>query len=72
MEKIQSGFTPGGEYYNRLDGSSPFRLPEAAQSIRLRSWAIHDFIMGEPFTGVTMYKRIGNPSQIRTNKNCQW
>jgi len=72
MEKIQSGFTPGGEYYNRLDGSSPFRLPEAAQSIRLRSWAIHDFIMDEPFTGVTMYKRIGNPSQIRTSKNCQW
>lgn len=72
MENIQSRFMPGGEYFARLDGSSPFRLPEAAQSIRLRSWAIHDLIMDEPFTDVTMYKRIGSPSQIRTSKDCQW
>ena len=72
MERIQSGFTPGGEYYNLLDGSSPFRLPGATQSIRLRSWAIHDLIMDEPFTNVTMYRRIGSPSQIRTSENCYW
>ncbi len=72
MERIQSGFTPGGEYDNLLDGSSPFRLPGATQSIRLRSWAIHDLIMDEPFTDVTMYRRIGSPSQIRTSENCYW
>ncbi len=72
MERIQSGFLPGGEYYDRLNGSSPFRMPAAAQSIRLRSWAIHDQIMDEPFTGITMYKRIGSPAQLRTSINCQW
>lgn len=72
MEKIQSGFTLDGEYSKRLDGSSPFRLPEAAQSIRLRSWAIHDLIMDEPFTDVTMYKRIGSLSKISTSINCRW
>ena len=72
MEQIQAGFQPGGELRQHLDDSTPFRSPKAADSIRLRSWAIHDGILGEPFTDVTMYKRIGKPAGIDTAPNCEW
>jgi hypothetical protein len=72
MERIQKGFMPGGELLDRLDGSNPFRQPNAAGSIRLRSWAIHDGILGEPFTNVTMYKRIGKSAGLSTCANCPW
>src|SRR6476620_10608749 len=42
MEHIHRGFQEGGEYCGRLDGSTPFRSSQAADSVRLRSWAIHD------------------------------
>ncbi len=66
MERIERGFAPGGDLRAKLDGSTPFRPPEAVHSIRLRSWAIHDGILGEPFTGVTMYKRVGQHAGVRT------
>ena len=66
MERIERGFAPGGDLRAKLDGSTPFRQPEAVGSIRLRSWAIHDGILGEPFTGVTMYKRVGQQAGVRT------
>ena len=72
MERIQRGFDPGGDLLEQLDGSTPFRQPEAANSIRLRSWAIHDGIMGEPFQNVTMYKQIGKFANISTCSECQW
>lgn len=72
MEYIQGGFTKKGELTAKLDGSTPFRSPSAAKSIRLRSWAIHDGIMGEPFTNVTMYKRIGKSAGLRTCDDCDW
>ena len=72
MEDIEIGFNPGGELIARLDGSTPFRNPQAAQSCRLRSWAIHDGILGEPFTNVTMYKRIGLSANIITCPNLVW
>lgn len=71
MEKIQDEFQPGGELSARLDGS-PFRSLDALNSVRLRSWAIHDGILGKPFSGVTMYKRIGKPADITTFQNSQW
>ena len=71
MEAIHAGFQPGGEYHH-LDGSNPFRSADAANSIRLRSWAIHDGILGEPFTDVTMYKRIGKHAEISTTPGCEW
>jgi hypothetical protein len=58
MAWIDREFAPEGELFKRLDGSTPFRQPEAARSIRGRSWAIHDGILGEPFTGIKMYKRV--------------
>lgn len=72
MEAIQLGFESGGELSRKLDGSSPFRPPHAANSIRLRSWAIHDGILGEPFTNVTMYKRVGKTAGLNTAPGCEW
>ncbi|RCK75765.1 MAG: hypothetical protein ANABAC_1056 [Anaerolineae bacterium] len=72
MERIQQGFSAGGDLLAKLDNSTPFRKPEAAQSIRLRSWAIHDGILGEPFNNVTMYKYIGKSAAINTCGECPW
>lgn len=72
MESIHAGFQPGGDLFAALDGSTPFRTPEAAASIRKRSWAIHDGILGEPFTNVTMYKIVGRFAGLDTAKGCKW
>lgn len=72
MDSIQAGFQEGGELRKRLDGSSPFRSPQAADSLRLRSWAIHDGILGEPFTNVTMYKMVGKSAGINTTPGTRW
>lgn len=72
MEKIDAGFHRDGELHELLDGSSPFRAGWMADSIRGRSWALHDGIMGEPFTDVTMYKRIGEHAGITTFPNAVW
>ena len=66
MEEIDAGFQEGGRMIARLDGSTPFRRPGSEGTIRSRSWAIHDGILGETFTGITMYKDIGRTSGIRT------
>ena len=72
MEQIQSGFSPSGDLIEKLDSSSPFRNPEFSSSIRLRSWAIHDNILGEPFSEVTMYKYVGEKAGINTCFDCTW
>jgi acetoin utilization protein AcuC len=72
MERIQSGFSTGGDLLPLLDRSTPFRCPEAAGRIRLRSWAIHDGILGEPFNNVTMYKHIGKSAGVSTCGECNW
>ncbi len=71
MERIHNGFAEGGEFASKLDGSA-FRRKEAEGSIRLRSWAIHDGIMGEPFTNVTMYKRVGKEAGLSTTGDIGW
>jgi hypothetical protein len=72
MEQIHTGFQEGGELRRKLDDSTPFRSSRAANSIRLRSWAIHDGILGEPFTDVTMYKRVGKTANISTTPGSGW
>jgi hypothetical protein len=72
MERIQAGFAPGGDLLERLDGCTPFRRPGAQHSIRLRSWAIHDGILDEPFDNVTMYKQVGKSAGVRTCSDCKW
>jgi acetoin utilization protein AcuC len=69
MERIHSGFSPGGDLYRRLDGSTAFRQPSFSRSIRLRSWAIHDGLLGEPFSNVSMYKQVGKSAGVNTIGN---
>ena len=71
MERVQAGFAAEGDLRGRLDDST-FRRRAAASSIRLRSWAIHDGILGEPFTGVTMYRRVGKAAQVSTTAETNW
>ncbi len=72
MEEINAGFQPRGRLTRLLDSSTPFRQFSARSSIRKRSWAIHDGILGMPFSGVTMYKRAGIMAGLNTSKNCAW
>jgi len=73
MEWIHKEFGPGGGLlFKRLDGSTPFRRPGAESSVRGRSWAIHDGILGEPYTGVKMYKRVGVHAGVITFLNASW
>lgn len=72
MESIHAGFKDGGELHAALDGSTPFRKPEFADSIRGRSWALHDGVMGKPYTNVTMYKVIDDEANIATFPQAKW
>ena len=72
MERIQGGFSSSGDLITRLDSSSPFRKREFSTSIRLRSWSIHDGILGEPFSKVTMYKYVGKKMSVNTCFDCIW
>ncbi len=72
MEWINREFGPYGELTQRLDGSTPFRQPSAQFTIRGRSWAIHDGILGEHFTGMRMYKRVGINGGICTFPDGNW
>jgi hypothetical protein len=71
MDRVQAGLSEHGDLIAMLDGT-PFRSRNAMSSIRLRSWAIHDGILGEPYTDVTMYKRIGRNAGINSSPNCVW
>ncbi len=72
MDRIYSGFSKDGDLIARLDGSNPFRQPKAADHLRLRSWAVHDNILGEPFSNVTMYKYINKDSQPCSEVTLPW
>ncbi|MBI5669873.1 MAG: hypothetical protein HZC41_17900 [Chloroflexi bacterium] len=72
MVRINEEFRPGGELYLRLSPDKVFRQPEAWKSVRGRSWAIHDGILGHPFTGFQMYKRIGINAGLNTFPNAIW
>jgi hypothetical protein len=72
MEWIDHVLRPGGEYVDRFDGSTPFRAPDAWRSIRGRSWAIHDGILGEPLGDLRMYKRIGHHAGVNTFPDGIW
>jgi hypothetical protein len=71
MDRIQAGFSTRGDLLERLDDST-FRRKHAQNSIRLRSWAIHDGILGETFTNVTMFKQVGNQAGVNTSADAPW
>jgi hypothetical protein len=72
MEWIHRELQPGGELNRKLDGSTPFRPPEAWKTVRGRAWAIHDGILGHAFTGFQMYKRIGVHAGVNTFPDSRW
>lgn len=72
MEWIHREFAPGGLLHRRLDGSTPFRQPGAENSVRGRSWAIHDGIMDMPFAGIKMYKQVGIHAGVVTFPEAAW
>ena len=72
MEQIHREFQPGGALHQKLDVENPFRQPDAAQSVRGRSWAIHDNILGHPFTGFQMYKEVNKDRGITTFPDAIW
>lgn len=72
MLHINEAFQPGGALYLKLTPDNLFRHLEAWQTVRGRSWAIHDGILGHPFTGFQMYKRIGIHAGVETFPNFIW
>ncbi len=75
MDAIHAGFQVGGPLHAKLDGSSPFRRPGFEVTIRGRSWAIHDGVLGQPFcagasgVNVKMYRVPGQPAAVSTFPN---
>lgn len=66
MERIHSDFQPGGKLSQALDGSSPFRRPGMEKTVRGRSWALHDGILGEPWGGTEMYRSLERAASVCT------
>lgn len=66
MLEIDREFQPGGRYFSRMDGTTPFRMPGMERTVRGRSWAIHDGILDEPWDEVQIYKMIGVHAGINT------
>ena len=66
MHWINAEFHPGGILYNKMDGSSPFRQPEMAFTVRGRSWAIHDGILDQPWDNIKIYKGVGHDAGVNT------
>ncbi|MCA1795950.1 MAG: hypothetical protein ABR516_03250 [Desulfuromonadaceae bacterium] len=66
MHWINAEFQRGGILYHRLDGSTPFRQPEMAFTVRGRSWAIHDGILNQPWDNIKIYKSVGCDAGVNT------
>jgi hypothetical protein len=74
MKRIHELFQPGGRLCEKLDGSTPFRMPDFARSVRGRSWAIHDGILlevqddllAEGWVSPVMYRMVGRPRGMVT------
>ena len=66
MREVDREFRPGGRYFLKMDGSSPFRMPGMERTVRGRSWAIQDGILDEPWDGVEIYRMIGVDAGINT------
>jgi len=74
MKRIHDAFQPSGPLYEKLDSSTPFRHREFARTVRGRSWAIHDGILGEidddllqdGWESPVMYRMVGKPRAMVT------
>ncbi len=72
LEWIHREFLPGGVLRQRMDGSRPFRMPWMADTIRGRSWAIHDGVLERRWMAPQMYKFVGRDFSTRTCPDVPW
>jgi hypothetical protein len=74
MKRIHELFRPGGKIHAMLGANNPFRGPDAAETVRGRSWAIHDGILleveddllEEGWVSPIMYRMVGKPRGMIT------
>ncbi len=69
MDDIHREFQDGGALQKHLDGSTPFRSPDQANSVRGRAWAIHDGILeavDQRWDKIRMVKQIGRHAGVET------
>ena len=74
MQRIHDIFQTGGPLWKKLDASNCFRQPGFADTIRGRSWAIHDGviseidddILDEGWTSPKMYLMVGKHRSVCT------
>jgi hypothetical protein len=70
MERINLEFQLGGQLYEKMDGSTPFRRMGIEKRARGRSWAIYDGLcldaFGEDWESPIMYKTLGKDSHVNT------
>jgi hypothetical protein len=69
MDDIHREFQPGGKLHSALDGSTPFRHPDAWKTVRGRAWAIQDGILetiGERWRDLRMIKVVGKQAGVET------
>lgn len=69
MDDIHREFQPGGKLHAWLDGGTPFRAPDAWQTVRGRAWAIHDGALdaiGERWSDLRMIKVMGKHAGVET------
>lgn len=72
MEWIHREFRPGGILRKRMDGSRPFRMPWMADTLRGRSWAIHDGVLDRRWMAPQMYKFVGRDFSTCTFPSPSW
>lgn len=72
MKTIHQEFQPNGKLHQKLTPDSAFRHLDAWKTVRGRSWAIHDGILGHPFTGFQMYKIVGKNAGVNTFVDAKW
>jgi hypothetical protein len=74
MKRIHELFQPGEKLFDKLDQSTPFYNPDLAQTVRGRSWAIHngilteidDDLFDEGWVSPVMYRMVGKPRGMIT------
>ncbi len=69
MDDIHREFQPGGKLHAALDGSTPFRQPDAWKTVRGRAWAIQDGVLdviGERWRDLRMIKVVGKHAGVET------
>ncbi len=72
LQWINREFQPGGVLRRRMDGTRPFRMPWMADTVRGRSWAIHDGVLDRRWMAPQMYKFVGRSFSTRTFPGGPW